>query len=80
MLQKNPRLTANQIEQILENTAFPLSPGCRNVRLPNGHYPSWRWGDFMNISFFNADLCWNASAAGHGLVQAYAALAATPLP
>jgi hypothetical protein len=34
----------------------------------------------MNISFFNADICWNASAAGHGLVQADAALAATLLP
>jgi hypothetical protein len=83
MLQKNPGLTAAQIEEIVENTALPLPPGCRNVRLPDvgpGHYPSWCWGDFMHISFFNADLCWNASAAGHGLVQADAALAATPLP
>jgi subtilisin family serine protease len=83
MLQKNPGLTTAQIEEILENTAFPLSPGCRNVRfgvLGPGHWPSWRWIDFINISFFNADICWNASPAGHGLVQADAALAATPLP
>jgi hypothetical protein len=83
MRQKNPGLTAAQIEEILENTALPLPPDCRNLRLFSigpGHYPSWRWGDLINISFFNADLCWNASAAGHGLVQADAALAATPLP
>jgi hypothetical protein len=33
-----------------------------------------------NLSFFNAVFCWNASPTGHGLVQADAALAATPLP
>lgn len=83
MLQKNPGLTAAQIEEILENTAFPLPPGCRNVIVPGlgpGHWPSFRWTDFINLSFFNADLCWDASPAGHGLVQADAALAATPLP
>jgi subtilisin family serine protease len=83
MLQKNPGLTAAQIEQILENTAFPLPPDCRNVRLfalGPGHWPSFRWADFINAFFFNADLCWNASQTGHGLVQADAALAATPLP
>jgi len=83
MLQKNPALTAAQIEEILENTAFPLPPDCRNVRfgvVGHGHWPSFRWGDFINIFFFNADTCWNASQAGHGLVQADAALAATPLP
>ena len=31
MLQKNPGLTAAQIEEILENTAFPLPPGCRST-------------------------------------------------
>jgi subtilisin family serine protease len=88
MLQKNPGLTAAQIEEILENTAFPLSPGCRNVRVasppgpgaPPGHWYSWRWRDLVNVFLFNADFCWNESAAGHGLVQADAALAATPLP
>jgi subtilisin family serine protease len=86
MLQKNPGLTAAQIEEILENTALPLSPGCRNVRVasppgpgaPPGHWYSWRWRDLVNVFLFNADFCWNESAAGHGLVQADAALAATP--
>jgi subtilisin family serine protease len=82
MLQKNPGLTAAQIEQILENTALPLPPGCRNVRVPesSGHWWSFRWTDIANIVLFNATVCWNASPAGHGLVQADAALAATPLP
>jgi subtilisin family serine protease len=84
MLQKNPGLTAAQIEEILENTAFPLPPDCRsNIMLPvlgHGHWWSWRWTDFANIFFVNVSVCWNASAAGHGLVQADAALAATPLP
>jgi subtilisin family serine protease len=84
MLQKNPGLTAPQIEQILENTAFPLPPGCRtNIMLPvldPGHWASFRWADLANVSFFSAVVCWDASPAGHGLVQADAALAATPLP
>jgi subtilisin family serine protease len=89
MLQRNPGLTAPQIEQILESTTLPLLPGCRNVRVasppaplgaPPGHWYSWRWRDLVNVFLFNADFCWNASAAGHGLVQADAALAATPLP
>jgi subtilisin family serine protease len=83
MLQKNPGLTAAQIEEILENTALPLPPDCRNVTLIGfdpGHWVSFRWVDFGNFFFFNAPVCWNASQAGHGLVQADAALAATPLP
>jgi subtilisin family serine protease len=83
MLQKNPGLTAAQIEQILENTALPLPPGCRNVRVPvssPGHWWSFRFTDIANIVLFNATVCWNASPAGHGLAQADAALAATPLP
>jgi subtilisin family serine protease len=84
MLQKNPGLTAAQIEEILENTALPLSPGCRNVRFANppssGHWWSFRWRDFVNVPVFDVVFCWNQAAAGHGLVQADAALAATPLP
>jgi subtilisin family serine protease len=83
MLQKNPGLTAPQIEEILENTAFPLPPGCRNVTLPGlgpGHWFSFRWTDLANVFLFDAVICWDASPAGHGLVQADAALAATPLP
>jgi hypothetical protein len=83
MLQKNPGLTAAQIEQILENTALPLPPGCRNIRVAEsgpGRRWSFRFLDLVNISLFNATVCWNASPAGHGLAQADAALAATPLP
>jgi subtilisin family serine protease len=82
MLQKNPGLTAAQIEQILENTALPLPPGCRNVRVAesSGHWWSFSWTDIANIVLFDATVCWNASPAGHGLAQADAALAATPLP
>ncbi len=84
MLQKNPGLTAAQIEAILENTAFPLPPGCRSdIMFPAlglGHWWSFRWVDFANIVFINVTVCWNEAAAGHGLVQADAALAATPLP
>jgi subtilisin family serine protease len=82
MLQKNPGLTAAQIEQILESTTLPLPPDCRDVTLIGfgpGHWVSFRWVDFGNFFFFNASVCWNASPAGHGLVQADAALAATPL-
>ena len=84
MLQKNPGLTAAQIEEILENTAFPLPPGCRsNIMFPllgPGHWWSFRWTHIANIVFINVAVCWNEAAAGHGLVQADAALAATPLP
>ena len=83
MLQKNPGLTAAQIEEILENTALPLPPGCRNITAASpgpGHWASFRWADLVHVSFFNAVFCWNEAAAGHGLVQADAALAATPLP
>jgi subtilisin family serine protease len=84
MLQKNPGLTAAQIEQILENTAFPLPPGCRNTRFAAfspGHWPSIRFVDLVRgLSLVDITVCWNASPAGHGLAQADAALAATPLP
>jgi subtilisin family serine protease len=83
MLQKHPGLTAPQIEEILENTALPLPPGCRNVNVPGlgpGHWLSFRWKDFANLFLVDAVVCWDASPAGHGLVQADAALAATPLP
>jgi subtilisin family serine protease len=83
MLQKNPGLTAAQIEEILENTAFPVPPGCGNLMVDvhgPGHWWSFRWTDLANVVFFNVTACWNASQAGHGLVQADAALAATPLP
>jgi subtilisin family serine protease len=83
MLQKNPTLTAAQIEEILENTAFPLPPSCRDIVagvVGPGHWPSFRSIDHVNVILFDATLCWDANQAGHGLVQADAALAATPLP
>jgi subtilisin family serine protease len=83
MLQKNPGLTAAQIEEILENTAFPLPPDCYNVRIAvpgPGHWWSFRWTDIANVSFIDIVGCSDASQVGHGLVQADAALAATPLP
>jgi subtilisin family serine protease len=82
MLQKNPGLAPAQIEQILENTALPLPPGCRNTRFAgfsHGHWPSIRFIDLVRGLFaFDVTVCWNASPTGHGLVQADAALAATP--
>jgi subtilisin family serine protease len=83
MLQKNPGLTAAQIEEILENTALPLPPGCRDIVagvLGPGHWPSFRSWDHLNVVLFDATVCWDASPVGHGLAQADAALAATPLP
>jgi subtilisin family serine protease len=63
MAQKNPDLTADQAETILETTAIPLLAGCRDVHQPNG--------TVVNI-------CWGADATGSGLATADAALAATP--
>ncbi|MEN6537639.1 MAG: S8 family serine peptidase [Bryobacteraceae bacterium] len=60
MAQKNPALTAAQAETILESTATPLAPGCRNVIDPNT-------GTYTNI-------CWGADATGAGLTTADAAL------
>ena len=63
MAQKYPTLTAAQAEGILESSAIPLDPGCRDVRGPDG----------KTIQY-----CWGADATGAGLVTADAALAATP--
>jgi subtilisin family serine protease len=63
MKQKNPSLNQPQIESILETTAVPLPPGCRNVVDPN-HGPT--------------TFCWAIDAAGAGLATADAALAAVP--
>src|SRR5262249_41603645 len=81
MLQKNPHLTQVQIEDILKNTAMPLPPGCRDVIFPGiGPGNPATWDDHGNLFFFPFTVCWGANATGHGLVQADAALAATPLP
>jgi subtilisin family serine protease len=81
MLQKNPTLTQSQIENILKSTALPLAPGCADIRWPaNGPGNPATWGDHNNVSFFDSNVCWESNATGAGLLQADAALAATPLP
>ncbi len=81
MLQKNPGLTQAQVEGILEDTAMPLPPGCRNIMFPMQEGPGVpTWSDHSQVSFFETTVCWEANASGAGLVQADAALAATPLP
>jgi subtilisin family serine protease len=64
MLQKNPSLTAAQVEAILTSTAIPLGAGCRNI-IPQPGLPSQQ-------------ICWPANAAGSGLTTANAALTGTP--
>jgi subtilisin family serine protease len=65
MAEKYPSLNAGQAEIILEDSAIYLSPGCRTV--DDG------WGNLV-------EYCWLDDATGAGLVDAVAALAATPLP
>ncbi len=64
MIQKNPALTAAEAETILEGSAIPLAPGCRTVLNSDGTTAT--------------EYCWGADATGKGLVNAAAALAATP--
>lgn len=81
MLQKNPNLTTAEIESLLETTAMPLPPGCRNVieaGVGPGNAPTW--SDHGNVYFFGMTYCWEAYTSGAGLVDAEAALAATPWP
>jgi subtilisin family serine protease len=63
MLQENPSLTQAQAEAILEGTAISLAAGCRMVS-PGGGTPE--------------EICWAADATGSGLLDADAAVAATP--
>jgi subtilisin family serine protease len=62
MAQKNPALTADQAEAILESSAVYLAPGCRNIITPDGPL----------------GVCWGANATGAGLASARAALLLTP--
>jgi subtilisin family serine protease len=64
MAQKFPALTASQAESILESTALPLPPGSLVVNVP---YPPG-----------TQTFTWGADATGTGVLQADAALAATP--
>ncbi|MHB0987420.1 MAG: S8 family peptidase [Bellilinea sp.] len=63
MAQKNSSLTASEAEAILETSAIDLAPGSRTVLGPSGVPKVFSWG---------------ADATGAGLVDAAAALAATP--
>jgi subtilisin family serine protease len=63
MAQKYPALTAAEAETILTGNAIALAPGCREVWTPYG---------------YAEEFCWDADATGAGLLDAGAALAATP--
>jgi subtilisin family serine protease len=65
MLQKNPGLSESQAESIIESSAVPIGAGCRSVILvPGATTPE--------------QICWGANATGAGLLDAPAAVAATP--
>lgn len=63
MLEANPALTASEAESILESTALPIGPGCRDVAEPTGT---------------TSEFCWGADATGAGLLLTDAAVAAAP--
>jgi subtilisin family serine protease len=65
MLQKHPTLTEAQAESIIESTAVPLGAGCRQVILVPFTPPP-------------EEICWGGDATGAGLLNASAAVAATP--
>ncbi|HVR78672.1 MAG TPA: S8 family serine peptidase [Acidimicrobiia bacterium] len=64
MLEKNGSLTAGDAEDILQNSAIPLDPGCRDV--------------FTVITLQVEEFCWGADATGHGLLDAAGALEMMP--
>lgn len=64
MLEKNPALTQAQVENILKSTALPFPPGSG--------------GDIQITGGFVDMQVWGANATGSGLIQADAAVAATP--
>jgi subtilisin family serine protease len=83
MLEKNPTLTQSQIEAILETTAVQMAAGCASVIFPvvtMGNIEQITWSHNNNVLLLPMNICWDADAVGHGVVQADAALAATPLP
>lgn len=67
MAQKRPQITQSEAEEILKRTAVPMGPGCRTVVEPLYGSNAWIY-------------CWGPDAIGSGLVDAQAALAATPIP
>jgi subtilisin family serine protease len=62
MAQKQPALTAEQAEDILELSAIPLPAGSRTITNPDGSTTTVSWGD---------------DASGAGIITADAALANT---
>jgi subtilisin family serine protease len=64
MLEKNPALTQAEVESILKSTALPFPPGSG--------------GDIQITGGFADMQVWGANATGSGLIQAGAAVAATP--
>ena len=64
MLQKNPSLTQAQVESILKSTALSMPPGFG--------------GDIQITGGFGNLQVWGSNATGSGLIQADAAVAATP--
>jgi subtilisin family serine protease len=63
MAEKDPGLTAQQAETILEESAIPLPPGFRNVKDSSGATITYSWG---------------SDATGAGLVDAVGALNDSP--
>jgi subtilisin family serine protease len=63
MVQKNPGLSATDVENILTGSAIPLPAGCRVITDP---------------SLGPTNICWGDDASGAGMVTADASLAATP--
>lgn len=63
LLEKNPDLTAGQVETLLESTALAIPAGFRVVNNGSGQLQTFSW---------------QSDATGSGLVQADAALAAVP--
>jgi len=63
MLEKNPTLTAAEVEAILEATAIPMGAGTLTIYGPSGA---------------TEDVSWDTDATGAGLLDAAAALSATP--
>lgn len=82
MLQKNAGLTQAQAETILEGSALSIAPGSGTARWPIlGAGNPATWDDHSSIvGFVDLTATWGANATGHGLVQADAAIAATPDP
>jgi subtilisin family serine protease len=79
LLSADPSLGQIEVDQILEDSALPLPPGCSDVTVGGADrgMPT-TWSNLSNFLRFGLTLCWDADAAGHGLVQASAALAAMP--